>query len=204
MKAGNRAPKPVEGSSADTRTLILDATEQIMLSEGYAGVSSRKVAARAGLKSNLLHYYFKNMDDLFIAAFHRLEERYDIQMAKASVSATPLRDLWSLGREPTTARLVLEFTALASHKPAVREVIGRSARRDRRIMTAALTAIFERYGVDCAAYPPKVIALMMAGLTRAISTETVLGSDEGHVEAMDFVEHLVDSIEPMPPAKRPA
>ena len=36
-------------SNPGTRTRILDATEEIMLEEGYAGVSSRKVAAKAGL-----------------------------------------------------------------------------------------------------------------------------------------------------------
>ena len=57
--------------STSPRAAILDATESIMLEEGYAAVSSRKVASRAGLTSQLLHYYFRTMDDLFIAVFVR-------------------------------------------------------------------------------------------------------------------------------------
>lgn len=178
-----------------TRSLILDAVERIMLEEGYAGVSSRKVSIEAGLKSNLLHYHFRTMDDLFIAAFQRLEDRYDAQFARAAASANPLRDLWALGREAPSAKLILEFTALASHRARVRETIARSAGRDRRIMSAALDAVFVRYGVDRSRYPPKVIALLLAGLTRALSTEQVLGMDDGHEEALAFVESLLAEIE---------
>jgi len=42
-----------------------------MLSEGYAAVTSRRVAAEAGLKPQLVHYYFRTMDDLFLALYRR-------------------------------------------------------------------------------------------------------------------------------------
>src|SRR5687768_9616837 len=91
-------------SGTDTRTRILDATEQIMLEEGYAGVSSRKVAARAGLKSKLLHYYFATMDELFIAAFQRREDQHFARFAGAAASSTPLRDLWTLSVDAASSR----------------------------------------------------------------------------------------------------
>lgn len=192
MKADQHDPKAM----LDTRTLILDATEKIMVEEGYAGVSSRKVAAKAGLKSNVLHYYFPTMDALFIAAFHRLEDGYDQRFARAAASDQPLHNLWELARESVSAKLILEFTALASHRPAVREIIGRSARRDRSIMTAALEAVFTRYGINRDEMPPKVAAILLAGLTRALSTERVLGSDDGHPEALAFVDRLLSRLEP--------
>jgi TetR/AcrR family transcriptional regulator len=192
MKAEQHDPKVV----LDTRTLILDATEKIMVEEGYAGVSSRKVAAKAGLKSNVLHYYFPTMDALFIAAFQRLEDGYDQRFARAAASDLPLHNLWLLARESVSAKLILEFTALASHRPAVREIIGRSARRDRSIMTAALDCVFTRYGIDRDELPPKVVAILMAGLTRALSTERALGADDGHAEALAFVDRLLGRLEP--------
>ena len=53
--------------NSKTRTHLLDAAEQLMREEGYAAVTSRRVAAKAGLKPQLVHYYFRTMDDLFIA-----------------------------------------------------------------------------------------------------------------------------------------
>ncbi|EUA30299.1 bacterial regulatory s, tetR family protein [Mycobacterium xenopi 4042] len=54
--------------------MLLDAAEQLMLEEGYAAVTSRRVAQKAALKPQLVHYYFRTMDDLFLAAFRRRAE----------------------------------------------------------------------------------------------------------------------------------
>ena len=55
--------------------LIIDTTERLMLDEGYAAVSSRRVAKEAGLKPPLVHYYFPATDDLFLAVFRRAAAR---------------------------------------------------------------------------------------------------------------------------------
>ena len=183
-------------SGTDTRTRILDATEQLMLEEGYAGVSSRKVAARAGLKSKLLHYYFHTMDDLFIAAFQRREDWHVARFASAAASSRPLHDLWALGVDATSSRLNLEFNALACHRPAFREVIARSAGRDRITVAAALEAVFARYTINASKFPPKVVAMAMAGMARALATERALGTEDGHPEALEFVSRLLGSLEP--------
>ena len=166
-----------------------------MLEEGYAGVSSRKVAATAGLKSKLLHYYFRTMDDLFIAAFQRREDWHVEHFASAAASATPLHDLWGLGVDAASSKLYLEFNALACHRPAVREVIARSAGRDRITVAAALHSVFLRYGIDPEKFPPKVVAMAMAGMARALATERALGTEDGHAEALDFVARLLGNLE---------
>lgn len=188
--------KEIPSTSPDTRTRILDATEQIMLEEGYAGVSSRKVAARAGLKSKLLHYYFVTMDDLFIAAFQRREDWHFARFASAAASSRPLRELWALGIDAANSKLYLEFNALASHRPAVREVIARSNSRDRTSMTAALRSVFEQYGIDLQRFPPETVATAMAGMARVFATDRALGTDVGHDKSLEFVERLLGALEP--------
>jgi AcrR family transcriptional regulator len=54
-----------------TGTALLHAAEQLMLEEGYAAVSSRRVAARAGTNAALVYCYFDTMDDLFLAVLRR-------------------------------------------------------------------------------------------------------------------------------------
>ena len=73
------------------RAALLDATEQIMLEEGYAAVSSRRIAQKAGLKPQLVDYYFRTMDDLFLAAFRRRAEEGLERQAEALTSGQPLR-----------------------------------------------------------------------------------------------------------------
>ena len=167
-----------------------------MLEEGYAGVSSRKVANAAGLGSKLLHYYFKTMDDLFIAAFERRENWHLACFARAMTSNTPLRAIWNLGVDAASSKLNLEFNALACHRPLVREVIARSAARDRISVAAALRSILQRHGMDEVLYPPKVLAMVMAGLARALATERALGTDDGHAEALAYVDQLLQRLEP--------
>lgn len=190
---GRRREKLEAGT--DSRSLILDATEQIMLEDGYAAITSRKVAERAGLKSKLLHYYFSSMDDLFVAAFLRREDWHWSRFASAAASETPLHDLWALNVDAASSRLYLEFNALAGHRPAVREAMARSNSRDRITMAAALESVFGRLGLSVEQFPPLVVATTIAGLARAFATDRALGSDEGHRETTEFVLRLLSQIE---------
>lgn len=190
----NRRRRDINDSA--TRTAILDATEQIMIEDGYAGVTSRKVSTKAGFKSNLLHYYFNTMDELFIATFQRREDMHFSRFASALASSKPLHELWRLSLDAANNRLNLEFNALACHRPEVRDVIARSARRDRATMTAALRTVFERYGVDTNLYPPEVLAVTVAGISRAVSMEKTLGAEEGHDRTIAFVAELIHRYEP--------
>ena len=193
----------VEPASADTRTRILDATEAIMLEEGYAGVSSRKVSVRAGLKSKILHYYFATMDDLFIAAFQRREDEHFARFAGAAASQNPLHELWSLAIHAANSKLYLEFNALASHRPRVREIIARSNSRDRVSMTGALNSVFRKNGIDTDQFPPDAIATAIAGMARVLATDKALGTTEGHASMFGLVERLLAGIEHDGPSDDP-
>ena len=185
-------------SSSDIRARILDSTEQIMLDEGYAGVSSRKVAVQAGLRSNLLHYYYRTMDDLFIAVFRRREDQHFARLAAAAASSRPLHALLALSMDAASSRLILEFNALACHRPALREVIGQSALRDRAAVAGVLEAMFARYGVDAGRYPPRIVAMTVAGLARSIAIERALGVDQDHRETMACLGELLALAEATP------
>ncbi len=191
-------------SGTDPRSLILDATEQIMLEDGYAGITSRKVAERAGLKSKLLHYYFASMDDLFVAAFLRREDWHWSRFASAAASDTPLHDLWALNVDAASSRLYLEFNALAGHRPAVREAMALSNSRDRITMAAAVESVFARLGLAVDQFPPLVVATTIAGIARAFATDRALGSDEGHRETTEFVLRLLRKIERVDPVPKRA
>ena len=43
------SPRRIGAPDAKNRTVLLDAAESLMLEEGYAAVTSRRVAAQAGL-----------------------------------------------------------------------------------------------------------------------------------------------------------
>src|SRR5277367_6720993 len=71
---GMTSARRIGAPDAKNRGVLLDAAEQLMFQEGYAAVTSRRVAEKAALKPQLVHYYFRTMDDLFLAAFRRRAE----------------------------------------------------------------------------------------------------------------------------------
>ncbi|MEW9856587.1 TetR/AcrR family transcriptional regulator [Novosphingobium sp. M1R2S20] len=175
-----------------SREAILDAAEAILRDEGYAAVSSRKVATVAGLKSKLVHYYFKTMDELFLALLRRVEEKHFDELRKAAASNEPLRALWQLSREPTVPKLHKEFVALATHHEPLRQEIARSAERTRQIYAAAAGDALVRAGLSTSTYPPVAVGMMMDGISRVISTDKILGLDCGHADAISLMETLLD------------
>lgn len=52
----------------ETRVRLLDAASQLIAEEGWGGVTTRKVAERAGLRPGLVHYHFSTVTDLLIEA----------------------------------------------------------------------------------------------------------------------------------------
>src|ERR1700686_4224317 len=100
---------------AKNRGVLLDAAEQLMLEEGYAAVTSRRLADRAGLKPQLVHYYFRTMDDLFLAVFRRRAEQGLKSQARALESPQPLWALWRLGTALATSLFRMEVGALDHH-----------------------------------------------------------------------------------------
>jgi AcrR family transcriptional regulator len=180
--------------SASTRKAILDATEKIMREEGYAAVSSRRVAEQAGLKSQLVHYHFGTMDELFLALFRRGEDEFLQRQLAALTSANPVRELWNLSIDADT-NLVSEFIALAVHRKAVRDDIARSNDRMRTIQTAVLARALQEAGIKSDAMPPDVLAFLIAAVSRTMVTETALGASGAHDAILTFVERQLQALE---------
>jgi AcrR family transcriptional regulator len=167
-----------------------------MLEEGYAAVTSRRVAAAAGLKPQLVHYYFRTMDDLFLALFRRRAEQGLERQARAFESDQPLWAVWDLSRDPRGTALTMEFTALANHRKEIRAEIAASAERYRSELRRGMEAVFERYGVDTAQLPPLVCSVLLTCISRVLIIEDeTLGMSTGHAETIAFVEDLLRGLE---------
>src|SRR3954451_12524453 len=57
---------PVTSAGVDTRTAILEAARRRLLADGYAGLSTRKVADEAGVPLSQLHYHFGSKGRLIL------------------------------------------------------------------------------------------------------------------------------------------
>ena len=180
---------------AKNRGVLLDAAEQLMLEEGYAAVTSRRVAEKAALKPQLVHYYFRTMDDLFLAAFRRRAEEGLEAQAQALQSPQPLWALWRFSTDPAATAITMEFVALANHRKALKAEIAYYAERFREEQQKALSTVLQRYEVDPAQVPPLVWSVLMTSVSRVLVMEQALGMSAGHAETVEFVERYLHRLE---------
>ncbi|MDQ1433078.1 MAG: hypothetical protein QOF40_3680 [Actinomycetota bacterium] len=166
-----------------------------MLREGYAAVTSRRVAAEAGVKPQLVHYYFRSMDDLFLEAYRRRAEAGIDRFNQAMEVHRSLRTLWRFGTNLGGATLNIEFVALGNHRKSIRDEIARYAEQFRDLQLDAITAILDDHGVAAESCPPIVVLLAMTGVTQVMALETALGMTAGHTEMTEFVEAWIDEAE---------
>jgi AcrR family transcriptional regulator len=181
-----------------TRAQLVDAAEQLLLQEGYAAVTSRRVGAKAGLKPQLVHYYFRTMDDLFLEVFRRRAEENVARFERAIAADSSLRTLWNLSADPRGAAFTVEFVALANHRKAIRTEVARYAERFRAAQLAALSAALAADGITAQQLPPIVALLMMTGLSQVLALEQALGVTAGHDATITFVERAIARLEPTP------
>src|SRR4051812_23719234 len=102
-----------------TRDALLDATQELMRDEGYAAVTTRRVAAKADLNSAMVFYYFESLDGLFIALFKRGAERSFERLQTALSSSQPLWGFWDMIHDRSGSALTMEFIALANHRKTI-------------------------------------------------------------------------------------
>jgi AcrR family transcriptional regulator len=188
-------PRRRRAATEQKLTRILDATEEIILRDGYAGVSSRSVAAAVGIQAPLLHYYFPTIDDLFVAVLRRRSDQSVDRMSVALMSAQPLRAWWKLVSDSRGTALLLELLAAANHRPPLRDEVGKAAREVRRMQVETLTAILDEYGLDPVEFPPVLIAATMQGLAFAVVADQVAGYDTSPDEAAAAMNRFLARLE---------
>ncbi|MDJ0400238.1 TetR/AcrR family transcriptional regulator [Rhodococcus rhodochrous] len=180
---------------AKNRTVLLDAAEQLMLEKGYAAVTSRRVAECAGLKPQLVHYYFRTMDDLFLEMFRRRAEEGLAVQAEVVKSPNPLRALWEFSTDPAAVAVTMEFIAMARHRDALRSEIARYSELFRVGQRDAARAALARSGYDLARIPPVVLSVLMTSISRVLVMEESLGLTAGHAETYELVEWCLSMLE---------
>lgn len=176
-----------------TRSALLDATERLMRVEGYAAVSTRRVAKEVGLTPGLIHYYFPVTDDLLIAVYRRAAARTMEGFAKAIASDDPVQALWALHTDRACTALAMEFMALANHRKAIRTEIVRSIESYRAMQAAALSQLQQDERLS--AVPAFGMSVLMAGVSSVLVMEEALGISTGHAEAKEFVEGWLSGLE---------
>lgn len=180
--------------SAVTQAAILDAAERLIVEEGYAAVTARRVAARSGLKPPLVHYHFKTTEALLTALYRRGAEQSLQRHVSALAQNDPLTAIWQVNAESDRTAFALEFMAMSNHRKFIREEIARYAEQIRAIQVTTLERYLRERGLQPRPpFGPMALSVVLAAIARSLVMEAGVGIRLGHAEAEAAVVALLDS-----------
>lgn len=175
---------------AAKRTLLLDTAEALIVREGYAALSTRRVAQEAGVNPSLVHYYYATTEDLLLAVYERAGERAHERTLSALAAPRPLEALWALNIESAHTALGTELYPLANHRKAIQGDVARMGVALRESTTDALSrAMGDELDRDVC--DPAALVVLITGLSRILVMEEATGLTAGHAEARALVEWLL-------------
>jgi len=186
------ATRRIGSETSATRAMLMDGVEAVMRELGYGALTARSVAERAGLKHQLVYYYFETMDELLMATYLRHTGRVSESIEQAFLSPRPLHALWQVSSNPHDALLNMEFMALANHNPAIRAETVAFGERIRRI---GLEGIQRTLGPSPGEASPIALAMAVSALGMNLGMEATLGISGGHAELKALVEWCLDRLE---------
>lgn len=182
--------------SSVTRSALMDAVEAVMREDGYGALTARSVAERAGLKHQLVYYYFQTLDDLLIAAYERHIAGYLARIEEALAGERPLHAFWSVHANPVNATLNMEFLSLANHNEAIRERTVSFGEHVRRLGLARLEALIRRPAPGMEAITPFAVTMAITSIGSVLGLESAIGISGGHAETRAMIEWCIDQLEP--------
>ncbi len=183
-----KAKRRLGSETARNRRLLVEAAANLMVEEGYAAISARRVAQKAGLKVQLVYYYFKDMDDLILAVVRRNSSKRLKKFVRILAGPDPLRAMWIMNRDATSAISTTELLAVANHRENIRTEIVKIAREFRHLQIEAVEQLLVERGVDTNKLPAAAIVTIVSALSRAMAQDTALGVEEGYDQAVALVE----------------
>lgn len=187
-----------ESRDAKSRLRLIEAAHDLLAEEGYQSFSARRIAERAELKPQLVHYYFRSMEEMVVAVFQRATANYFRLHDEALSSRYPLREVWELNRNIPEAKRMTEFIALSKRFAALRVIMRETGENFRRLQIESIETIYAgceidpRYGITTHG-----LAMLMSAVARNFVIEGEVAMTLGHADLEDFIGKLLDHFEPM-------
>jgi AcrR family transcriptional regulator len=177
---------------------FLDAAERLLIELGYPGVTTRRVAAEAGLNHGLVHYYFGSVENLLVRVLERFTERLIVrQRAMYEDPAVPFVEKWRtamryLDADREYQKVWCELQALAWNRPELRPRVARVHEEWRTVLAEALAEPRERYGIPL---PLEALVTLVVTFNEGIILERRSGAEDGQRELLDWIDAWLTEVE---------
>jgi AcrR family transcriptional regulator len=191
-----------------TKQAILDAARRCLLAEGYASMSTRKVASEAGVPLSQVHYHFGSKGGLVVALLEQEDRRLLARQAAMYSEEAPLWkryeqacDFLEDDLESGYVRVLQEMIAAGWSNPELAEKVRAMQQGWYELLTDVATEAQRRFG-GLGPFTPQEIATLIACAFIGAEAWLLLGFDRHQLPvraALRRVGHLIRSAEEMSP-----
>jgi AcrR family transcriptional regulator len=175
---------------SNTRAMLVASATRLLADEGVGAVTARRVAQTVGLSHQIIHYYFKTMDDLVIAVIEAGVAGAVDDLVRAMDGAAPLQAIVDVNSTLMSVAVGTEFTLYANRRPAVREAIRTSIERFRAAQTRLMARHLEMKGLS-RTVPAEAATVLLTSVLRTLALERAVGGAQGHDETLAWLAGLL-------------
>lgn len=184
------------------RDALLDAAEWLLIAEGFAAATTRRVAETAGVNHGLVHYYFGSMEELFIQVLERLTGVLIERQRAMYTQDTPFLERWRaamryLDEDATSGyqKLWLELQAMAWNKPDLRTRVAKVNAAWRAVLTEAFETAAKAYGLAPSPFPVDSLVSLVMTFNQGFILERLSGITDGHESLLASIDRWLSSLE---------
>jgi AcrR family transcriptional regulator len=171
---------------------LLDAAERLLIASGYAGLTTRKVAAEAGVNHGLVHYYFGSMEELLLQVLERFTDRLIERQAEMYAADVPFLEKWRTAMrwldedvEAGYPKVWWELQAMAWNHPEMRERLVRVDETWRSLLRTHFASALDEYGID---FPLEATVSLVITFNKGVQIEQLSGISAGHRELLSWID----------------
>jgi AcrR family transcriptional regulator len=171
---------------------LLDAAERLLIETGHAGLTTRRVAAEAGVNHGLVHYYFGSMEELLLQVLERFTDRLAERQRAMYEAEGPFLEKWRTAMrwldEDVAAgypKVWWELQAMAWNHPEMRDRLVRVDEVWRSLLRTHFASALEEYGID---FPLEATVALVVAFNKGIQIEQLSGVSTGHRELLDWID----------------
>ncbi len=181
---------------------FLDAAERLLVSVGYAGISTRKLAEEAGLNHGLVHYYFGSMQELLLQVLERFTNRLISRQRAMYASDVPFIDKWRSAMrylEEDNAsgysKVWYELQALGWNDPDIRKRVAKVDQAWLQVVSEAFDKAMDEYQLDRDEFPLRAVVALVGTFNVGMHLRMLSGIRTGHRELLDWIEEWLEKLE---------
>ena len=193
-----------EQDRENTSGRILEAARRRLIEDGYARLSTRQIAAEAGVNHALIHYYFGTKDRLVLAVLDDANRQLLARQSDMYDAPGGFAEKWARARafyEEDLAsgfvRLQMELWAASLANPELRAVFLPRILAWRRVVRAAVRDAVAHYDLDLPV-SPEAIADWVCTYWAGMEFENLIGmgEEDGHYrEGLDVMQRLLEHLD---------